>query len=662
MRLFHRRVLLIGGFFALANLLGFAAYRLVFLNIFETSPPGPEILRACLAGARVDLALIAYEFSLFCLLVQAPHLRQPRFWVAYWWTAGFLHFIACSAAYWFFRERQEHFGEILLRYVTQMEEPLQAVQDFLAFHPWLVGLLLGGSIAYWWAGARTGARLAGVLGSPPPQWRQRFWLILFATGALLLTLDLVPRRWNASQSGWVLRGVYAGEYEAFDHFGLNQAVINPFYDLFRVQVVAALEPAPPDRFTEDEAVRRCLAALKRSSARQTYPLLTELKSTQETHIRNIVIVQIESLSTGILESSSGGDAVMPFLRECSSRGLYFPNIIQAASQTVGAVFGVATGLPKENVEARVRRFADWELNGYYATLPRILSGTEYQHFAFHGGRTRLTDFGAFMGNQGFRSFGHRELSEELEQLEYTGEREDSQGLLDGPFLEACARIILKRRRHYTAHILTTTSHPPCRAPSFFQSKQTDDTLRTFQYVDSAIRRFIERLDKEDPALRETLFVITGDHARPIKVSGLIDTLRVPLILFSPALSAKRLVGTRKEWGSQLDVLPTVLDLVDGTHVYAGIGQSLLRPRHEWGALSTRSDENLYFRGPYLLAHHPLEGHSRLHFFRPDEPNPPEAGSDYFGVQEELTLESVAIQETVRRLGRARRIIPLAVAR
>ena len=660
MRLLDRQVLLIGGFFALANLLGFAAYRLVFLGIFETTPPGLEIAHACLAGARVDLALIGYEFSLFCLLVQAPRLGRPRFLVAYWWTAGYLHFIACSAGYWFFRERQEHFGEILLRYLTRLEEPFLAVKDFLAFHPWLVLLLLAGSIAYWWAGARIGARLAAVLSSTPLRRRERVRLLVFATVALLLTIDPVLRRWNASATGWVVRGVDAAEYARFSHFASNQAVINPFYDLFRVQVVAALEPVPPKRFTEDEAVRRCLAALGHPAANPAYPLLTELTSIHAADIRNVVILQIESLSTGLLESSSDGDTVMPFLRECASRGLYFPNIVQAASQTAGGVFGVATGLPKENVEARVRRFADWELNGYYATLPRILSGRQYQHFAFHGGRTRLTDFGAFMGNQGFQSLGYRELSAELERLKYRGECEDSQGLLDGPFLEACARIILERRKEYTAHILTTTSHPPCRAPASFQSKQTDDTLRAFQYVDAAIRGFVDILRKEDPGFQETLFVITADHARPIKVRGLIDTLRVPLILFGPGLSAKGLVGSRNEWRSQLDILPTVLDLIDGTHAFAGIGQTLLRARREWRALSTRSGETLYFRGPYLLVHRPLEGHSRLHLIRPDEPNPREAGSDYSRMQEELTLETLAIQQTIRRLGRSRRIIPLAV--
>jgi len=661
-RLLERQILLIGGVFSLANLLGFAAYRLVFLRLFESSPPGLEILQACLAGARMDLALLGYEFSLFCLLVQAARLGRPRIWVWYWWTAGFLHFIACTAAYWFLRERHEHFGEILLRYLTRLDEPFLAVHDFLAFHPWLVLLLLGGSLAYWWAGAWTGARLAAVLPSLPIRWRERAWLLVFTTGALLLTVDPVPRKWNGSAFGWVVRGVYAAEYAAFDDFGLNQAVINPFYDLFRVQVVAALDPAPPERLTQDEAVQACLAALDRSPANRSYPLLTELTSTNDTHIRNIVVVQIESLSTEIMESSSGGEPVMPFLREYASRGLYFPNVVQAASQTAGSVFGVATGLPKENVEERVRRFADWELNGYYATLPRILSGRQYQHFAFHGGRTRLTDFAAFMGNQGFQSLGFRELSEELEQLKYPGEQEDSQGLLDGPFLQASARIILKRRKDYTAHILTTTSHPPCRAPAFFQSKQTDETLRTFQYVDSAVRDFMERLRKEDPGFQETLFVITGDHAQAVKVRGLLDTLRVPLILLSPRLSDLKLVGTRNQWVSQFDILPTALDLIGGKHAYAGIGRSLLRPRPQWIALTTRSDESLYFRGPHLLIHRPLEGHSRLYLFRPDEPNPAQAGPDCARIQEALTLESVAIQDTVRRLGRSRKIIPMAVAR
>ncbi|MFB3905471.1 MAG: LTA synthase family protein [Acidobacteriota bacterium] len=661
MRALDRQVLLIGSCFALANLLGWIAYRLLFLSIFDFWPPWVQITQACLAGVRVDLALIGYEFSLFCLLAQVPRLGQARFLIVYWWTLGYLHFVACSGAHWFFRERQEHFGSILLRYLTRLEEPFLAVQSFLAFHPWLALFLVGGSIGYWWTGARAGARLARLWPSQAPRSRERVWLLAFAVGALMPTVDLAPRKWNMSKSGWVVRGVHAGEYAVFDHFGLNQAIINPFYDLFRVQVAAALQPAPPEHFTRDEAARRCLAALGRSAVHQPYPLFTELTSTQGTDIRNIVIVQIESLSTDLLESASGGETVMPFLRGCASQGLYFPNLIQAANQTTGSVFCLATGLPKENIEARVRRFADWELNGYYATLPRILSGKGYQHFAFHGGRSRLTDFGAFMGNQGYQSFGYRELSEELKQLRYAGEREDSQGLLDGPFLEASARIILKRRQHYTAQILTTTSHPPCRAPAWFQSKQTDDTLRTFQYVDSAMRRFVEIM-KGDPGFQQTLFLITGDHARPTRIRGLIDTLRVPLILFSPALSAKGLVGKRNEWWSQLDILPTVLDLIDGRHVFAGIGQSVLGPRRDWRAFSIRGSETLYFRDSYLLVHCPLEGRSRLYLFQAGDPNPREAGPEHVRIQEDLTFASLAIQETVRRLGRSRKIVPLAVAR
>jgi hypothetical protein len=85
----------------------------------------------------------------------------------------------------------------------------------------------------------------------------------------------------------------------------------------------------------------------------------------------------------------------------------------------------------------------------------------------------------------------------------------------------------------------------------------------------------------------------------------MERLRVPLIFFGPRLArAKDRWASRQERsGTHLDIVPTVLGLLDGLHLYSGMGRNLLdagAEGGEGGLISGTYGSYLYFKDGFAL--------------------------------------------------------------
>ena len=189
-------------------------------------------------------------------------------------------------------------------------------------------------------------------------------------------------------------------------------------------------------------------------------------------------------------------------------------------------------------------------------------------------------------------------------------------------------------------------------------------LATFQYLDRSVRDFVETLRVHDPDLDHTLLVITGDHTSHVLGQRAMERLRVPLIFFGPRLArAKDRWASRQERsGTHLDIVPTVLGLLDGEHLYSGMGRNLLdadagADRGESGLISGTYGSYLYFKDGFALRYTLRNDRSELFrlrdgdiVFRDMADAEPETAA-------RLKRELLALSETADRLSRDRRIFP-----
>ena len=87
-------------------------------------------------------------------------------------------------------------------------------------------------------------------------------------------------------------------------------------------------------------------------------------------------------------------------------------------------------------------------------------------------------------------------------------------------------------------------------------------MRALAYVDEALGGFFRKA-KKSPYFKETLFVLTADHAHPMALKWRSEEYyqikKIPLLFYSPSLLKINLVS--ENYGSHLDIPPTILSLI-----------------------------------------------------------------------------------------------------
>ena len=122
-----------------------------------------------------------------------------------------------------------------------------------------------------------------------------------------------------------------------------------------------------------------------------------------------------------------------------------------------------------------------------------------------------------------------------------------------------------------------------------------------EYTDFSIKKFFETVQKEE-WYQNTIFVVISDHT----VENFYDYYRqktvhhkIPIILFSPN---KNLIpqGTSDVLGQQIDVFPTIVDLIGYQKPFRSWGRSLMSDKNEMPrAFVTNTNFYQLIQGNYI---------------------------------------------------------------
>jgi phosphoglycerol transferase MdoB-like AlkP superfamily enzyme len=437
---------------------------------------------------------------------------------------------------------------------------------------------------------------------------------------------------------------------------LNQAVGNPLQDLIRL--LGLPDGTTGYQLDAREALDLSWRLLGLPAGDPAYPLLRQVRGEDQLGIRNVVVIMVEGLSAEFIDHRAGSEYVMPYVHGLCEQGLCFRKIIQSFSATEGSVFAIVTSLPPPFALSRTAELPAREINGFDGSLARSIGADGYRHYYVAGFRQRSGDFVTFMGNQGYRGFGYEDLRARLGDSARAGS--NALGVFDGPMLQEAAKIIMAGSGPFTAHVMTATTHSPWTVPPSMTNRLADEVLATFQYLDRSIRDFVETLRLQDPDLDHTLVVITGDHTSHVFDSRTMERLRVPLIFFGPRLArAKDRWASRQERsGTHLDIVPTVLGLLDGEHLYSGMGRNLLgADAGESGLISGTYGSYLYFKDGFALRYTLRNDRSELFRLRDGDIVFQDVSGQEPETAARLKRELLALSETADRLSRDRRIFP-----
>jgi putative membrane protein len=259
----------------------------------------------------------------------------------------------------------------------------------------------------------------------------------------------------------------------------------------------------------------------------------------------------------------------PFLDSLAQQGYYFTNIYANSIHSIEGISAVTAGMPTFQTA--------WVRSGYaqrkVASLPEIARSLGYETLFAHGATNGSMNFDGYTHQIGYQTYlGRTEFNDERY---YNG----SWGIDDEPFLQYFAKNINKMKRPFLATIFTLSSHGPYKVPEPHNKRFNNGDIlmhNVVEYSDYAIEKFFDTIKKED-WYNNTIFAIISDHTTEDYYDYYKQKIahhRLPIILFSPnkTLMAQ---GSSEELGQQIDIFPTLVDLMGYQKPFRSWGRSLL---------------------------------------------------------------------------------------
>jgi len=309
---------------------------------------------------------------------------------------------------------------------------------------------------------------------------------------------------------------------------------------------------------------------------------------------DVLVIELEGLPARVL-SFTGGDtreAIAPTLEKLARRRdvRLFTEYETAAVQTSpGFTSAMCSVLPHYGASI-TRGFPKLGVR----CLPHVLADLGYQTLMVQNGDPHFDRQGEFARHAGFaRVEGLDAIAKHVPHAR----RVSKWGLLDEALFSYLAQTLEQRKPDAPPMLLlgqSITNHHPYTLPdaSFDRGDPTTPTWRkvraTSRYVDLALASLVQRLDAlaKQPGRRPLLVVLSGDHGHPgemhlrnvLPASALYrENVHTPLLFWSPGRANYLWRLDRaalKAPSSSVDLMPTLLGLLDVQAVHASMGRDL----------------------------------------------------------------------------------------
>ena len=295
---------------------------------------------------------------------------------------------------------------------------------------------------------------------------------------------------------------------------------------------------------------------------------------------NVVLVLMETVRAFECGAYGAKPSFTPMLDALAAEGMLFRNFYANATQTMRGELALLTSVhPNFTGPPLYSRRPDLAVT----SLPAVLQSRGYKTLWISGYTSEYANKKGFLSQHGIEEFHDGDgIPESALQLGW--------GPSDEAIFEYAERILDRTPRPFFAEIMTLSNHWTFQHPyptipntpkTAEASKYYVGYTRGVYYTDYAVGRFMQQMRKK-PYFKNTLFIITTDHGiwlfpesrrlkRAEKTEGYF---RMPLILYAPALLPP---GAHDVLGSQVDLTPTVLDLLGLRARNAFAGRSLLAP-------------------------------------------------------------------------------------
>jgi phosphoglycerol transferase MdoB-like AlkP superfamily enzyme len=354
---------------------------------------------------------------------------------------------------------------------------------------------------------------------------------------------------------------------------------------------------------------------------------------------NVVLVSVESLGAEFLGAYGDPRGLTPNLDRLARESLWFSRVYATGNRTVRGLEALSLALPPTPGQSIVRR----PDNAGLFTLGGVFAKKGYGAVFAYGGYGYFDNMNAYFEANGYRAVDRRNIPSARVKFENVWGVADEH-LYDQALDEIDREKADHGGRPVYVHVMTTSNHRPYTYPSgridIPSGKGREGAVK---YTDWAIGYLLEEARKR-PWFKDTVFVITADHGASARGTAQIpvDRYLIPVFVYAPGRIAPRRFDRLM---SQIDILPTLLGLLDFGYESRFLGRDVLRAPPSTDRAFVGNFQTLaYMKGDRITV---LQPKRKVNQYRLDQ------GRDYVPLPADpaMTREAIAYYEVASHLFR-----------
>ncbi len=575
----YPRLALFVRFLAVVLTISMAA-RLAFLVLFRAEAVRTDtgaVLLSLVAGLRFDLAAFALVFGFLILLFSLP-LVPKQLRLSLWGFTLVLHFLYFAVTV----------GDLVFYSISHRRSSAEFFAVFASFKDFWA--FVSGSALYIILGIPVGVAPFYLLYRKQVR-RELPRIPVLQSLALMVVVALLSI--IAVRGG--LQGRPLNVTHAFvvgDYF-LGNVTLNPIFATIKLAYTG--DSLPLNRALGNlpvAEVRKAVAAEGEFFPREDYPFFRETQPTGAMVKRNVVIFIMESWSAADLGWFGHPLKATPNFDALAAEGVNFTEAYALGNRSITAVPTIASSIAGMfGKPYTTSSYANNKQRG----MGTIFGEAGYAGYFVTGYKAGAQGFSTYMRVAGFDKIITRE------NLGLGTEKSDGVwGIYDHHTFERLHQILDAETKPFVAVVPSLHPHHPYKLPAdyaereFYKDVTRAPHFNALRYSDYALGRFFT-LARKSRYFANTIFIITADHT--YTQNGVLDKYRIPLLFYAPGFLR---FEKRNGIASQLDILPSLIDLMQVKTAHASMGKSLWRKTGTPWAIIDLDGSMGYLRAPYAV--------------------------------------------------------------
>lgn len=299
---------------------------------------------------------------------------------------------------------------------------------------------------------------------------------------------------------------------------------------------------------------------------------------------NVVFIQLESFTAGVVEDLNGDSGVTPVLDRLIDQGLLFTNIYASGVRTDQGIIALLSGFPAQPQTSIIYQPDKIE---HLPFLSLEFKKKGYENNFYYGGELGFGRFSTIAYHAGFdRVIGEDDFSEARQFNKW--------GVDDKSLFEKFAHESKTFTQPFFSYVITSSSHEPFTVPMepVFEGNSLEEKFKNACYfTDQSLGELLDSV-KNTAWYEHTLFVLVADHGHVLPLNSRFDEparYHIPLLLFGEVLKDEYKAVRINTLGSQTDIAGTLakqLGLNDKLFTWSN---DLLLPQRQQFAFYTFDD-------------------------------------------------------------------------